>query len=174
MTAPAPVPRIHVVGRKNSGKTTLVCELVRELTDRGLKVATVKHTHHEHELDTPGKDSHQHRISGAAGVGILSKHLSAAFLPVDRDDNESSRYAPFETMFQDCDLILVEGDLNCTAPRIEVWRKSVSEEPYAASMRQIEAVVTDDELDVAQTVFVRANLEPLIAFIIEHSTRIGS
>ncbi|MBC7968392.1 MAG: molybdopterin-guanine dinucleotide biosynthesis protein B [Fuerstia sp.] len=136
--------RIHIVGRKNSGKTTLVCELVREFTARGLKVATVKHTHHHHELDTPGKDSHKHRQAGAAAVGILSPHMTALFIPTEREQRGESRYVQFEVQFSDCDLILVEGDLQATAPRIEVWRSTGSESPYAANDSAIAAVVSDD------------------------------
>jgi molybdopterin-guanine dinucleotide biosynthesis protein len=118
--------RIHIVGRRNSGKTTLVCELVTALTQRGYRVATIKHTHHHHELDTPGKDSWHHRESGAAAVGILSPRMTAMFFPQQREtaSNDSGsdspsqhdpvaheiRYQRFETLFSDCDLILVEGD----------------------------------------------------------------
>jgi molybdopterin-guanine dinucleotide biosynthesis protein MobB len=136
--------RIHIVGRKNSGKTTLVCELVRAFTARGLKVATVKHTHHRHELDTPGKDSHKHREAGAAAVGILSPHMTALFIPTNREQIGESRYAQFDVQFSDCDLILVEGDMQATAPRIEVWRRTCSESPYAANDSGIAAVVSDD------------------------------
>ena len=136
--------RIHIVGRKNSGKTTLVCELVREFTARGLKVATVKHTHHHHELDTPGKDSHKHREAGAAAVGILSPHMTALFIPTEREQHGESRYAQFEVQFSDCDLILVEGDLQASAPRIEVWRSVAGESPYASNDSGIVAVVSND------------------------------
>ncbi len=136
--------RIHIVGRKNSGKTTLVCELVREFTARGLKVATVKHTHHHHELDTPGKDSHKHRNAGAAAVGILSPHMTALFIPAEQEQRGESRYAQFEVQFSDCDLILVEGDLQASAPRIEVWRSAISESPYAANDSAIVAVIAGD------------------------------
>lgn len=136
--------RIHIVGKKNSGKTTLVCELTAELNGRGLRVATVKHTHHHHELDTPGKDSHKHREAGAVAVGILSPRMTAVFVPTDGSETGDGRYARFETQFADCDLILVEGDLQSTATRLEVWRSVVSEQPYAATDRAIVAVISDD------------------------------
>ena len=136
--------RVHIVGRKNSGKTTLVCELVREFTSRGIRVATIKHTHHHHELDTPGKDSHLHREAGAAAVGILSPQVTAMFIPSDRELRGERRYEQFESLFADCRLILVEGDLHSSAPRIEVWRSVVSEEPYASKDTAIRAVVSDD------------------------------
>ena len=156
------VPRVHIVGRKNAGKTTLVCDLVKELTSRGLKVATIKHTHHHHELDTPGKDSHKHRESGAAGVGILSSQMTAAFVPVARNEDEATRYARFNVMFNDCDIILVEGDLNTTARKLEVWRDTVTEPPYAQTDASITGVVSDGELTVETQVFSRSNLAELL------------
>ena len=69
--------RLHIVGRKNSGKTTLIVDLVRHLTALGHRVGTIKQTHHQHELDTPGNDSHRHRQAGAAAVGIVSPALHA-------------------------------------------------------------------------------------------------
>lgn len=162
-----PVPRVHIVGRKNAGKTTLVCELVRLLSQQGLSVATIKHTHHRHELDTPGKDSHQHRESGAAGVGILSPGMTAAFVPVPRSDNEWERYGWFDVMFQNCDLILVEGDLSTTAIKVEVWRAAVSEPPYAATDDSITAVVTDDPVTCECPQWKRSEMEALAIQILK-------
>lgn len=159
------VPRVHIVGRKNAGKTTLVCDLVRQLSERGFKVATIKHTHHHHELDTPGKDSHKHRESGAAGVGILSSQMTAAFVPVVRDEDEATRYARFNIMFNDCDIILVEGDLNTTAMKLEVWRPEVIEPPYAETNPTISAVVSDSQLPLGATVYPRSDLTTLLQML---------
>lgn len=151
LEATPPTRRIHIVGRKNSGKTTLVCDLVQELRRRGLNVATIKHTHHHHELDTPGKDSFLHREAGAVAVGILSPQMTAMFFPVDREatpegarQDRDQRYVRFESLFADTDVILVEGDLQTNAPRIEVWRTAVSERPYAANDDAVAGVITDD------------------------------
>ncbi len=149
MTLPNTVPRVHIVGRKNSGKTTLVCEIVNRLTAQNYKVATVKHTHHQHELDTPGKDSHKHRSSGAVAVGILSPSMTAVFIPrttTSHSDDRSAGYAALDAAFVDCDLVVVEGDLNTTAPRIEVWRSIGCELPCAVTTPGITAIVTDDHV----------------------------
>ena len=63
---------IGIVGWKNSGKTTLVVELVRLLTERGLKIGTIKHAHHSFDIDQPGKDSYRHREAGASDVIVAS------------------------------------------------------------------------------------------------------
>ncbi len=72
---------IHLVGRQNHGKTTLLVELIEELTRRGIRVGTIKHTSHVHELDTPGKDSFRHRQAGADPVAVVSKDLIGVYLP---------------------------------------------------------------------------------------------
>ncbi|GAB5441438.1 MAG: molybdopterin-guanine dinucleotide biosynthesis protein B [Fuerstiella sp.] len=163
------VPRVHIVGRKNAGKTTLVCELVAEFQRREIPVATVKHTHHAHELDTPGKDSHQHRTAGAAGVGILSPGMTAAFVPTIRAQQEHNRYRPFQIMFSDCRLILVEGDLQTSAPRIEVWRSIVSEPPYAAEDPQIERIVSDDDVSSKSQRHARSDVAGLADWILQRT-----
>jgi molybdopterin-guanine dinucleotide biosynthesis protein MobB len=61
-----------IVGRKNSGKTHLVTRLVRLGTARGLRVSTIKHAHHAFDVDTPGKDSYEHRAAGAHEVLVAS------------------------------------------------------------------------------------------------------
>ena len=134
--------RVHIVGGKNHGKTTLLTELVQELTRQGLRVGTIKHTHHQHELDAPGKDSHRHREAGAAVVGILSRAMNAVFWPPTEAGED--RYEGFASMFDDCDLVLVEGDLQTDQPKVEVWRESQGSRPYAERYPSIEAVVSHD------------------------------
>lgn len=144
--------RVHIIGGKNHGKTTLVAELVQELAAQGLRVGTIKHTHHHHELDAPGKDSHRHRESGAAVVGILSRSMNAVFWPpeVDGESQRDDRYDSFGPMFAPCDLVLVEGDSRTAAPKIEVWRSALDAPPLAADDASIAAVVTDDDRELRE------------------------
>lgn len=149
---------MHIVGRKNSGKTTLIVELVTHLTARGFRVGTIKHTHHHHELDTPGKDSHRHREAGAAAVGILSPGMSAVFRPTSNGEAPNDRYADLAPLFSDCELVLVEGNLQTTAPKIEVWRAAAGQHPIAREDDSITALVTDDPLDIAISVWRRSDI----------------
>src|SRR5690625_7709757 len=63
---------IGLAGWSGSGKTTLVCKLIPALRKRGLTVSTVKHAHHDFDIDTPGKDSYEHRAAGASEVLVSS------------------------------------------------------------------------------------------------------
>ncbi len=154
--------RIHIVGQKNSGKTTLIADLVGYLTSRGHRVGTIKHTHHQHELDTPGKDSHRHREAGAAVVGILSPAMSAVFRPTDPAKPASdARYAEMAPLFSQCEMVLVEGNLQTSGLKIEVWRAAASEQPIATQDASIAAVVTDDRVEVPVPVWQRNDIASL-------------
>jgi molybdopterin-guanine dinucleotide biosynthesis protein MobB len=152
------VLRVHIVGRKNSGKTTLIVDLTSHLSARGLCVGTIKHTHHLHELDTPGKDSFRHREAGAAAVGIISPRMSAVFLPARSARRDERRYEELAGWFSQCDLVLVEVDLMTAAPRVEVWRAALGVPPYAAEFDSIRAVVSDDAVDASVPVLARSNV----------------
>jgi molybdopterin-guanine dinucleotide biosynthesis protein B len=160
--------RIHIIGRSNHGKTQLIVELVQHLAAGGLRVGTIKHTHHQHELDLPGKDSHRHRTAGASVAGILSPSLSAVFVPASGDrTTKAQRYAAFEPMFQSCDLVLVEGDSQTDAPKLEVWRSELGAAPLASEDPSILAVVTDDHLECGVAVLPRSDVPRLARWIVE-------
>jgi molybdopterin-guanine dinucleotide biosynthesis protein B len=164
--------RIHILGRKNHGKTTLLVELVEHLTARGFRVGTIKHTHHAHELDTPGKDSHRHRAAGASVSAILSRSLNAVFWPLElrqigNEATTADRYAAFELYFATCDLVLVEGDTTCQGTKIEVWRQAVGSEPMALSDSQIRAVVTDDAVEVTVPCVPRSDIAAIAANVLQ-------
>ena len=160
--------RLHILGRKNHGKTTLVAELVAHFTAAGYRVGTIKHTHHEHELDLPGKDSYRHRQAGAAAAGILSRSMCAVFWPSSaRTGPSADPYAQFTLHFHDCDFVLVEGDVAATAPKIEVWRQAAGEEPLAALDGSIAAIVSDDAIPISAARWQRSDLPAVARHILD-------
>jgi molybdopterin-guanine dinucleotide biosynthesis protein MobB len=159
--------RLHVIGRKNHGKTQLVVELVQTLSARQLRVGTIKHTHHHHELDTPGKDSHRHRLAGATAVGILSQSMSAVFWPAEHLPDNTDRYAALAPAFATCDWVVVEGDIHAAAPRIEVWRADLGSPPLAAEDPSILAVVSDDALQLSVPILPRRDVGALVDWLLQ-------
>jgi molybdopterin-guanine dinucleotide biosynthesis adapter protein len=111
---------VAIVGHQGSGKTTLIERLIPALKARGLAVSTIKHTHHHHiELDVPGKDSHRHRVAGAAEVIVASDTGWARIAA-------SSEPAGLKTLLgqlRPVDVVLVEGFKQLEwLRRVEVFR----------------------------------------------------
>jgi molybdopterin-guanine dinucleotide biosynthesis protein B len=159
--------QLHIIGGKNHGKTTLVVEMVSEFARRGVPVGTIKHTHHHHELDVPGKDSYRHRVAGAVAVGILSPSMCAIFFPAgESGPKECDRYSIFEPMSARCRLLVVEGDSQTTAPKIEVWRSELGTPPLASHDKSVLAVVTDDAPAVATKVLPRSDVGGLVNWVL--------
>jgi len=132
--------RIHIVGKSNSGKTTFLEALLPVLLEMELRVGTIKHSGHAHELDKPGKDSHRHRLAGGAPAAILSGPLMGVYIP----RTDASAYDVLAPLYHDCDLVLVEGDIDATAPKVEIWRAAVTEAPLANGRDDIVAIISDD------------------------------
>lgn len=158
--------RLHIIGRKNSGKTTLVVELVEYLSGLGHRVGTIKHTHHHHELDTPGKDSHRHRLAGARAVGVVSRGLTAVFHPVEEQGDQCDPYGVLAPSFAECDLVIVEGDSQTHAAKVEVWRAATGKPPLAIGDPSVHAVVTDDQLKIDLPVWERSAIASLAEHIV--------
>lgn len=160
--------RLHIIGRKNHGKTTLVVELLQEFAARGLRVGSIKHTHHDHQLDVPGKDSHRHQQAGAAVVGVLSRSMSALFIPTQLGSDAPDRYEVLAPAYQHCDLVLVEGDVETSSPKIEVWRAAQGSEPIASEVQGVMAVVTDDECPTELPTLPRSDVAAVADWILDH------
>lgn len=138
-------PVFGVTGWKNSGKTTLVTRLVAEFTRRGLRVSTVKHAHHDFDIDKPATDSFRHREAGAREVIIVSGKRWALMHEL-RGDDEPPLQAALARL-SPCDLVLVEGYKRERHPKIEARRRAAGRhEPLAPGDPSILAVAADYEL----------------------------
>ncbi len=111
------IPVLCVVGRSDSGKTTLMEGLIKELSKRGHRVATIKRTHHAVELDQPGKDSWRHRKAGATLSIISSRGIVGVFSDVEK---ELSIEELRDRFIHRVDLILAEGYKDSDYPKMMV------------------------------------------------------
>ncbi len=132
-----------IIGWKNAGKTSLMERLVAEFCARGFRVSTIKHVHHDVDLDQPGKDSYRHRAAGASEVILAGAHRFAIMAEHRADEPSLGalllRLAPV-------DLVLVEGYKRDLHPKIEVWRRAAGHDLMAPEDPTIRAVASDDAL----------------------------
>jgi molybdopterin-guanine dinucleotide biosynthesis protein B len=139
-------PLFGVVGWKNSGKTTLVARLIEELARRGLKVAAVKHAHHEFDVDQPGRDSHRFREAGAREVAVVSARRVAIMHELRGEDEPG--LDEIAARLKGSDLILVEGFKRGGHPKIEARRTgAVQSDPLAGSVPNVVAIAADYPTD---------------------------
>ncbi|AVA21824.1 molybdopterin-guanine dinucleotide biosynthesis protein B [Rhizobium sp. LEGMi198b] len=142
-------PKIFgIAGWKNSGKTGLAVRLVTEFTRRGYKISTIKHAHHDFDIDKVGADSFRHREAGAHEVTIVSGTRYAIMHELRGEPEPSfeeilARLAP-------CDLVLIEGYKREPIPKIEARRlEAANRVPLAPQDPHIVAIATDHPVEDA-------------------------
>ncbi len=162
-----------IAGWSGSGKTTLMVRLVPELIRRGLAISTVKHAHHSFDIDTPGKDSYQHRKAGASQV-MVSSHQRWALLSENLDAPEPTLEDLIGRM-DEVDLVLIEGFKAEDIDRLEVHRPATGKAALYRSDSRIVAIASDAALpDVALPVLDLDDIAAIADFIVRHCSLDGA
>ena len=136
------IPVVSFVGRSDSGKTTALEGVIRELTARGYRVATVKHHVHDFEIDVPGKDSWRHARAGAVVTMVSAPHKLAVLRDVDRETTLDELVEAAGKV----DILLTEGFRIAGSVRVEVARSARSAE-LLCSPDELFALLTDGDHD---------------------------
>ena len=130
-------PRLFgITGWKNAGKTTLVERLVAEFVRRGWQVSTIKHAHHDVDVDQPGRDSYRHRAAGASEVAVVGGLRYA----IMREQAEATLAEVLERLAP-ADLVLIEGYKREAHPKIEV--RAAEAPSLAAEDPNVVAIASD-------------------------------
>ncbi|HPI52626.1 MAG TPA: molybdopterin-guanine dinucleotide biosynthesis protein B [Smithellaceae bacterium] len=139
------IPIVSIVGKSNSGKTTLLEKIIADLTHRGYRIATIKHNRHGFDIDHEGKDSYRHKKAGAHTTVVSSPHQLALVQDVDHDHSfEEIR----EKFISGADIILTEGFKVNDYPKIEVFRSELKRELISKKEDGLVAVATNVSLDI--------------------------
>jgi len=132
---------IGLAGWSGAGKTTLIARLIPELIRRGLCVSTIKHAHHDFDVDRPGKDSYRHREAGAEETLIASPNRIALMREL-RGAPEPS-LAALLAMLAPVDFVLIEGFKRDPIAKIEVFRAANGKPALYPDDPWIVALVSD-------------------------------
>lgn len=153
---------ISFVGKGKSGKTTFLEKLIPELTRRGYRVATIKHTVHDTTFDRPEKDTARHVKAGSAATSIASPNEFVLVVPGGRVTlDEMLRHVG-----EDYDIVLTEGFKHEKMPKIEVHRREKGE-ALAPTLEDVVAILTDEPLDVNVRQFSLEDFKGVADFIEE-------
>ncbi len=155
-----------IVGWKNNGKTTLVAKLIANLVERGYKVSSVKHAHHNVDLEVPGTDSFRHRAAGSHETMLATGHRWA--LMHEYRGTEESKLDELLTHFSACDIVIVEGYKQGQHPKIEVVRKRNERGLLVDLVPNITAIATDlDDLQADITRLDINNIDLVADFVLQ-------
>jgi molybdopterin-guanine dinucleotide biosynthesis protein B len=164
-----------LAGWSGSGKTTLLSRVIPLIVEQGCRVSTVKHAHHAFDIDTPGKDSHTHRMSGATEVLVASRQRWALM--------HELRGAPEPSLVEllsylgPADLVLIEGFKRDPHPKLEVYRPHLGKPLLYPDDPAIVGIASDAPLEATRPVInipvLDINDTPkLAAFILKHAATI--
>ncbi len=161
-------PVISLVGKPDSGKTTLLEKLIPELRQRGYRLGTIKHHVHAFEMDKPGKDTWRHKQAGANSVALSSPTGLGIIRDVSGDlavEELVGRY------FYDVDLVITEGYKRLGLPKIEVFRRALYAEPLPGRDETWVALVSDVQTDGPLPCFALDDVAGLADFLEERFLR---
>ena len=154
------IPVIGFSAYSGTGKTTVIEQVIRELTQRGLRVGVIKHDMHDFEIDQPGKDTYRHAEAGAQAVLITSARKTAVI------EKAGSTLEQCLSRIRDVDIVLVEGFKHAPIPRIGMNRKATGK-CFTEPPDSFIAVIKDDpETEAKVPVFAFDDIRGITDFII--------
>ncbi len=158
-------------GWSGAGKTTLIRQVIGHLVQRGLRVSTIKHAHHDFDIDHPGKDSWEHRRAGATEVLIASDRRWALMhelrgVPPPPLSTLLAHLAP-------ADLLLVEGFKHEPIPKMEVFRAAAAKPPLHPEDSAIIAIASDTPFaGSGRPLFTLDAIAEIAQFVEEHAAQV--
>lgn len=146
------VPILGFAAPSGTGKTTLLTDLIPELIQKNIRVGLIKHSHHNFQIDKPGKDSFRLREAGASPVMLVSSHRRAIITEFataqEPDLNEQLRHLDQSGI----DLILVEGFKSEIFPKIELHRPSLNLPLLYPDDHSIIAIASDQQIPLTRDI----------------------
>ena len=154
---------IGITGLKDVGKTYYASLIIKLLVKSGYKIGSIKHAHHDFDIDKPGTDSFKHREAGSNQV-IISSSKRWAKITENNNANEKCLDELMQEL-DNVDIVVVEGFKKDNHPKIEILTKGLNNRNNAT--KNIIAIVSNDIKDNTTPVFKENDIENLVDFIIK-------
>ena len=154
---------IGITGAKDVGKTYYASLIIKLLVEKGYNVGSIKHAHHDFDIDKPGTDSFKHREAGSSQV-IISSAKRWAKINENNNENEKSLNELIQEL-HNVDIVVVEGFKKDNHPKIEILSKDLKNRNKETN--NVIAIVSSDLKDNIIPVFKENDIENLVEFIIK-------
>ncbi len=160
------IPVLGFAAYSGTGKTTLLVKLLPLMKLQGLRVAMIKHTHHDFDIDQPGKDSYELRKAGANQVLLASDKRSALLTEYDKQSEPDIKQLVEQLDLKNLDLVLVEGFRHLPFAKIELHRPATAKSLLFTEDPSIIAVASDEDIETGDLPLLNLNaVEEVAGFI---------
>ncbi|WP_213732184.1 molybdopterin-guanine dinucleotide biosynthesis protein MobB [Citrobacter europaeus] len=160
------IPLLAIAAWSGTGKTTLLKKLIPELRARGIRPGLIKHTHHNMDVDTPGKDSYELRKAGAAQMLVASQQRWALMVETPEEPELDLAYLVSRMDASTLDMVLVEGFKHEPVAKIVLFRDGCGHSPEELAIDEyVIAVASDVPLAVDVPLLDINDIQQLTDFI---------
>lgn len=168
MSIKPPITVLGFVAYSGTGKTTLLTRLIPALKEKGLRIGVIKCTHHDVEIDLPGKDSFELRKSGASQTLLASSSRWALITENEQDTPFSIEDMVAKLDTDLLDIVLIEGYKKGNFQKIELYRIELNNPLLYPNDSSIIAIASDTELSTPDSLRVLDINQPeqIASFII--------
>ncbi|ATX00864.1 molybdopterin-guanine dinucleotide biosynthesis protein B [Citrobacter freundii] len=138
------IPLLAIAAWSGTGKTTLLKKLIPELRARGIRPGLIKHTHHNMDVDTPGKDSYELRKAGAAQTLVASQQRWALMVETPEEPELDLAYLVSRMDASTLDMVLLEGFKHEPVAKIVLFRDGCGHSPEELAIDEYVIAVASD------------------------------
>ncbi|MBA7849307.1 molybdopterin-guanine dinucleotide biosynthesis protein B [Enterobacter cloacae] len=160
-------PVLAIAAWSGTGKTTLLKKLIPALCARGIRPGLIKHTHHNMDVDKPGKDSYELRKAGAAQTMVASDQRWALMTETPDEAPLDLAYLVSRMDHSTLDLVLVEGFKHEAVAKILLFRSDAGHDVSELTLDEhVIAVASDVALDVEVPVLDLNDEDRMAEFVV--------
>ena len=162
------IPVLAIAAWSGTGKTTLLKAIIPALCARGIRPGLIKHTHHNMDVDTPGKDSYELRKAGAAQTLVASSQRWALMTETPAEEEIDLAYLISRMDHSKLDLVLVEGFKHEAVAKILLFRSDTGHDINELTLDDhVIAVGSDVPLSLQVPVLDINDAERMVDFILQ-------
>jgi molybdopterin-guanine dinucleotide biosynthesis protein B len=159
-------PVLAIAAWSGTGKTSLLKKLIPALCAQGIRPGLIKHTHHNMDIDKPGKDSYELRKAGAAQTMVASAQRWALMTETPEEEVLDLDYLVSRMDHSTLDLVLVEGFKHESVAKILLFRSDAGHEIEELTVDQhVIAVASDVSLSLDVPVLDLNDTDAIVGFI---------
>ena len=164
------IPVVAISAWSGTGKTTLLKKLIPALCARGLRPGLIKHSHHNMDIDTPGKDSYELRKAGAAQTMVASPQRWALMTETPDEAPLNLAYLVSRMDHSTLDLGLVEGFKHEAVPKLLLFRSDAGHDLSELTLDEhVIAVASDVAVELEVPVLDLNDVDGIAQFIVAWS-----